>query len=94
MIWDSMQYRIEEWKHTASDDLQKELLELDIEIKTGKEYIAEIDASRHIIETELDQKLGSDIARYRQLQQIIVTNNKLIAKSNNEIDGLLRLLTV
>jgi len=94
MRWDIMQYRIEEWKHTASDDLQKELLELDIEIKTGKEYIADIDASRHIIETELDQKLGSDIARYRQLQQIIVTNNKLIAKSNNEIDGLLRLLTV
>lgn len=94
MRWDIMQYRIEEWKYTASDDLQKELLELDIKIKTGKEYIADIDASRHIIETELDQKLGSDIARYRQLQQIIVTNNKLIAKSNNEIDGLLRLLTI
>ena len=26
MRWDIMQYRIEEWKYTASDDLQKELL--------------------------------------------------------------------
>ena len=94
MRWDIMQYRLEEWKHTASDDLQKELLELDFEIKTGKEYISDFDASRHIIDTELDQKLGSDISRYRQLQQIILTNNKLIAKSNNEIDGLSRLLTI
>ena len=94
MRWDIMQYRIEEWKYTAGDDLQKELLEMDIEIKTGKEDIAVIDADRHIIETELEQKLGNDIARYRQLQQTIVKNNKLIAKTNNEIDGLLRILTV
>ena len=94
MRWDIMQYRIEEWKYTAGDDLQKELLEMDIVIKTGKEHLADIDATRHIIETELEQKLGNDIARYRQLQQTIVKNNKLIAKSNNEIDGLLRLLPI